>query len=54
MLFIWKDQKTIKDARVGPFLKTVVYTWAVDVSQLAERLIPIPEVRGSNPVNCNC
>ena len=25
-------------------------TWAVVVAQLVERLLPIPEVRGSNPV----
>ena len=24
--------------------------WAVVVAQLVERLLPIPEVRGSNPV----
>ena len=27
-----------------------VLHWAVVVAQLVERLLPIPEVRGSNPV----
>ena len=27
-----------------------MYSWEVVVAQLVERLLPIPEVRGSNPV----
>ena len=31
-------------------LTKIQISWAVVVAQLVERLLPIPEVRGSNPV----
>ena len=37
--------------------KTALTNWAVVVPRLVERLLPIPEIHGSNKVNgkfCNC
>ena len=39
-----------KEARDGPFLNKNWPYWEVVVAQLVEQLLPIPEVRGSNPV----
>ena len=39
-----------KEARDGPFLNKNWPYWEVVVAQLVEQSLPIPEVRGSNPV----
>jgi len=47
ILTLWLVKNT-KDQIVGLIKK--LHYWAVVVAQLVERLLKIPEVRGSNPV----
>ena len=51
LLFIEKSGHTNREPDVGA--TNTVSFWAVVVAQLAERLLPIPEDPGSNPVMGN-